>query len=617
MSNDSVTNVAKLLMDVEDSGKFTDTYTLIDVTNKNDTISMISVGRVGRKIEMDDDIKSFIGDVPDSDKIDHILNHAWSQKDRGIGWVDRIWNEQRTDVKIGRYSKRIINIHKTIPIKDSDIEVFVNYYKSSFDYNKGLRDRLSIVKGDDIKHWYLEENYEPGGGSLNNSCMRYEKCQKYLDIYSLNPEVCSMLILKSENGKLLARSLVWVLKNGSTYMDRVYTSKDSDSNIFKDYAKERGWLTYYTGGGKNLSVGLGDHSFEKYPYMDTFIWYNKSGDILSSVSERGDNDWYELQNTDGSFSNSGGIWSEYHQEYVGEDEAVWCENINSYVHNEEAIWLEYRQEWAGPDSDVVWSAYENESFYREDTFRSRKCLGEDVYISKDRSVRIKIGSGSTSNDGEYDYCPTNRRDIYFKLGDELFSRKNYVKDPYSGEYVFLDSIVDGKRFAEYFVKKIQLEIGDIGDGEMARKKLYDLIVNILTNIPTDAINFIDDCYPYKQFSKYMRTIGYYDIDILSPKGVLYYVLSWSVNNRKFDGMHISTEKIRFAIQLVNKIISLSPKGLNVDHDDGELFFSEKIADMSQYHKNGIISNLSNISREFDYYTLGSEFQKLYLYLSLF
>ena len=71
----------------------------------------------------------------------------------------------------------------------------------------------------------------------------------YFDIYSENSKVCNLLIYFNENKKLLGRALIWKLKkspcDAKYFMDRIYSSSDSDVLKFKQYADEQGWMYKY------------------------------------------------------------------------------------------------------------------------------------------------------------------------------------------------------------------------------------------------------------------------------------------------------------------------------------------------------------------------------------
>jgi hypothetical protein len=105
------------------------------------------------------------------------------------------WNNKfRISGKWGRVVRKVLNAAKELPsgkyslhddIKDSDIEDYVNKFKSS----KKRFDNFKIVIGEDIRHFYHHDNYSRGeDGSLGDSCMRYDEAQAFLDIYTNNPD---------------------------------------------------------------------------------------------------------------------------------------------------------------------------------------------------------------------------------------------------------------------------------------------------------------------------------------------------------------------------------------------------------------------------------------------
>jgi len=204
-----------------------------------------------------------------------------SIRDKGVV-IDKgldVWNNNyRKITKIGRLLKKI-------NVNDIDI---INKYNTEYKRLKKLF-YFELVDGEDIRHWYLEDNYKKGGGSLNKSCMRYKKTQHKFDIYVNNPEVCKLLILKEskESNLILGRSLIWKTNNGY-YMDRIYTYRDDDKNFFIDYAKDKGWIRYNEG---KLRVKIkNDNIFIKkpkyYPFMDTFKYYHYYKNILSNYKPR-------------------------------------------------------------------------------------------------------------------------------------------------------------------------------------------------------------------------------------------------------------------------------------------------------------------------------------------
>lgn len=217
-------------------------------------------------------------------------------------------------IKVGRFSKKMLELVGK-KFKDKDIEDFVNEFKSKVELSKDAFRNFQLVSGEDIIKWYNEENYSRENTStLHSSCMRYEECGEYFGIYVQNPEVCQLLIKLSDfdPDKITARALVWKLRNGDYFMDRIYYSKDSEVLLFKEYARNNGWAykkAQNTGSdfilmddsnySKTLEVKLEKWLFRKYPYVDTLSYLGDDGVLRT---DRRDSDCKELHQTDGSFT---------------------------------------------------------------------------------------------------------------------------------------------------------------------------------------------------------------------------------------------------------------------------------------------------------------------------
>jgi hypothetical protein len=200
--------------------------------------------------------------------------------------------------KIGRLSKRILDkVDKKYSAQD--VEAFVNKFKSMVELQRNRNKLFELVNGNDIAYWYLGDRYIIGNGSLQGSCMRYEECQEYFGIYTQNKDKVSLLILKDyENeDKIAGRAIVWKLDDGNTFMDRIYYTKEEEVELFKNYARENGWLykskqnmqpnedieikegSYYE---KQLKITL-DIDFDYFPYMDTMRYLFYQG-FLSNIN---------------------------------------------------------------------------------------------------------------------------------------------------------------------------------------------------------------------------------------------------------------------------------------------------------------------------------------------
>jgi hypothetical protein len=235
--------------------------------------------------------------------------------------------------KVGRLVNGILT-KSGMEFTSSELEKFVNGYKAAWDIYHSAFSRFDIVRGYHIQKWYYRENYEDKNKStvLNDSCMSYEECGEYFGIYCDNPDVCQLVILYSpksvvfKDGKLTGtkidgRALLWKLENGDMFMDRIYYNKDSDVELFKNFAIHNGWsykkyqdsiskkfarikngtsLTY------PISVKLKYASFDEYPFLDTLPYVQIKSDGSGLLSNDPDyldstDDVFELRETDGTY----------------------------------------------------------------------------------------------------------------------------------------------------------------------------------------------------------------------------------------------------------------------------------------------------------------------------
>jgi len=261
----------------------------IDVTDKDDVVSFLSDTRAGR------------------------LNFMESP----------YLAPGRSEIKIGRFARAILsdqNIRKEISITadfmDKDYEEFVNYYKAA---NTKKDYKFELVKGKQIAKYYDEENYESEKGDLGNSCMKYESCQDYFDIYTKNEDKCSLLVYLDNDNLVLGRALIWKLDkspcDSKQFMDRIYTANDSDRLKFLEWANSNNCLTKYKNNSDSdegyffkykgqillgeIRVELKKIDFDEYPYVDTLRFLNKKEKYISNVASKKN---LVLDDTGGGFS---------------------------------------------------------------------------------------------------------------------------------------------------------------------------------------------------------------------------------------------------------------------------------------------------------------------------
>jgi len=477
-NSEEAKKIANFLILAEDSNQMEDKYTLVDVTEKNDYVSYIQVNRI-------------LKDFPD--------------KDNRVENDSKFWTDEkiRTKHKIGKWVTHIYkDVYKT-QFTPSQIEEFSNAYKATYDAID-IAPEFVILKGDDIKWGYLESNYAEGKSTLANSCMRYDYCQKYFDIYTENEEVCSLLVLKSSDNKVKGRALLWVLDDGELYMDRIYIANDSDKYLFDEWAEEKNYRTYLND-YKSKSVDVEENSYDYYPYMDTFVAFDTNNRVLRSSD---DGDCIKLQSTTGGYEEPG-VWSDYAQEHIDEDYAVWIESIDDYVHQDDAVYLSYQDTYEIDDASYR-SRRNLPALVHSECCETWLYVDDSSYseILKDY-VDISDGDYTTfiiNKDGDEDIVPDSVQytHLYKVVNDENYSI-DYVKDPFTEEYGFWDDIIYDVR--DELVKEL---------GEDSTKVHGELVEKFLEFEPDE--NFLKNIQEDGMYSTILRT--YYGISVVGkPKPI--------------------------------------------------------------------------------------------------
>lgn len=239
----------------------------------------------------------------------------------------RVWKHSRNPVNIGKLVRAILKA-SDFTFNDKELETFVNIYKSTFDFMKDSSKRFDIVSGRDISYWYDKNNYYGEGGTLNGSCMA-EAPKSYFSIYMDNPEI-KLVILYDDNGKINSdgkytsdkikgRAILWNCKLNSTkikFLDRIYTTQDSDVELFKKFAQENGWWykTRQTYGDEPITDGssfknstliadLSSVDHYQYPYMDTLYNLNLTNRTASNKYDIDeiDDEVIECRDTEGGY----------------------------------------------------------------------------------------------------------------------------------------------------------------------------------------------------------------------------------------------------------------------------------------------------------------------------
>ena len=194
---------------------------------------------------------------------------------------DKIFKSSRQEVRVGRAIRTILNA-KGIQYTDQEVEIFVNKFRGTLSVMNDVFSRFEIVEGEQLVFWYHRKNYESQTGSLGTSCQAVGRAD-WLEIYSDNPDTVKLLILKSFDNpdKIIGRALLWYLEDGRILMDRMYTNKESDRNVFKEYARNKNYIIREESNDVWIAQ-IKSGGYDAYPSVDTMNYWNPATGKISN-----------------------------------------------------------------------------------------------------------------------------------------------------------------------------------------------------------------------------------------------------------------------------------------------------------------------------------------------
>lgn len=541
-------------------------------------------------------------DIPSTLTADSIWRHDIEQDYNDLG----IYKKSRNQIKIGKLINRLLPNKFT----DKQIEEFVNTFKATID-NQG--EKFKVVEGDDISFWYNSDNYKEKSGTLGNSCMASKT--NIFQLYTHNPEVCKMVILV-EDEKLLGRALVWKLNSinrefekteeGATqstklkpeyFMDRQYTINDSDVIKFRDYAKNNGWAyksnnnhhslqgVSFLGNSKNSSMivtlkpykGDSDYEYGRYPYLDTFRRYDPdTGYLYNDEDTDSDNAGnYILDNTGGGFTEiERGVYSEWYDSMIDEDDAVYSDAVSSYLRRDDAAMVErgprsHRGWWPNDHDDIVFDNGIDEYIHRDD---ARYCEIDGDWIFEDDAVLVidDIESDGEVNNDESWMREDDSRII--SIHREIGSNKLWYK-----KLCEIDS-----NWSEYTHILKKLLVKDYNDEWIPKK------FSILENKVSDALQSEEnpaDITGYEYLNEIDALALGYDVERHNPRTIDVFTYTNKISDL------LSSIKTRLRNKLDKIEFQLSGKQLSLIEEDPE--YKKKLI----ARRNWIIERLEEIEEE--------------------
>lgn len=245
------------------------------------------------------------GDIDNSyidlDEESGMVSYLSSNREKLLSDEEK-WTVGRQKIKIGRLVKAVFK-KENIDISEHQLEQFVSKYLALQTEDKSY---FKIVKGNNIAKWYLEDNYfgdNKDSYSLGNSCMRYEFCQRFFQVYTKSENVSLLVLLDKETDKEVGRALLWDNCIGTnnnvkfTFMDRIYCYKTYMEDLFINYAESKGYW-YKSFQGNDPLTPLRNNRSNRFmffkveivnidpnadlPYLDTLKFYCPDEDILTN-----------------------------------------------------------------------------------------------------------------------------------------------------------------------------------------------------------------------------------------------------------------------------------------------------------------------------------------------
>ena len=136
---------------------------------------------------------------------------------------------------------------------------------------------------------------------------------------------------KYKSSKIKGRSLLWnctIDGKEAIFMDRIYTTFDSDVELFKQFAQNNKWWYKknqsmdqieditdgsFTKGNSTIIVKLNEATWDSYPYMDTLSYISTNSDIATNMEDYGGVD-RSLRDTEGGYDSLDDDYDDYNDD---------------------------------------------------------------------------------------------------------------------------------------------------------------------------------------------------------------------------------------------------------------------------------------------------------------
>ena len=475
--------IAKRLLDLH--RKQQDTDIAFAMQGKKGKVNIITYKKAAETLrKKEDDV--FINDVADDVEADKPLDDDWQIK--SFNFLRD--NKAMTATKISRL------VNTLFPKEYEDTEG-QKTLRDLIDKYGALTDdtmKFEVVKGEEVKKWYLEDNYETTKGDLGGSCMRHDRCQTYFDIYIKNPDVVSLLICLGAKGTLIGRALIWNLSDSnypSQLMDRIYFRDERVKEKFISYAEDND-MVYKPGRGltnivwrgerfkKSPKVKLDEWEFDEYPYMDTFAKLDIEDGTLYNSEDRAEG-FYILTSTDGGYHEREIVWSTYEDQEIDEEEAVWSEPIQDWISRENSVYVstDYSRttgDYPKDHPDIV--HIPNEGYFHIDDTLWSECMEQAILYSDAIEIVGHIDDMEADSFGhEIDYVDRSKKLVIWR--DMLCANwlRHLIDNDIWDEKPFLDDDVVKTENGKYYLTDWSIVTYETEKGPLSFKHCQVLDIN--------------------------------------------------------------------------------------------------------------------------------------------
>jgi hypothetical protein len=338
--------------------------------------------------------------------------------------------------------------------------------------------------------------------------------------------------------------------------------------------------------------------------MDTFVFYDNQNGVLSD--ENMDNS-LKLQDTQGGYESNEGQVRDIDGDWIDEDDARWCEDVDGWVYYENTYWLEYKEIYVSDRCDVEFSNFHDEYFQTGDVYKNEEI--NDWYYPEYSSDIMEYYVEYDQSGPVIGYIPKRYKGYYFEVDGKYYSVKNYIKDPYTGEYHFRNEIVDGQRFEVYLDNKIKEELGLLNRLTPDQLKTFQMdFLDQLINMPEkkEVKKKIKEVRDDFKSSLNVRHSAYKNFE----KSWYYYlpIIFYCIKEAKvIDGnvTYLDNSKRHAILDIVDKM-----KYKKSEKKDIKDWLDDRLSNL--YNRPNVFSLTSQINPTL----FGDEVYKKYLYLSI-